>query len=193
MVEDFSTLVERGAPPTSDSDAVRAELRVLACSTHGVARGLRRRRPWRIAVPAVSIALVLGGVTSAAASPSVQGWWTDHVAIALPWQTGPNACVNAVAVASDPEQPADPASLAAAKVILRQMDFSKIEASAAYKTAFEKAEKRLASTAPSPEVLKYNAQGLVLDPMIIAKLHAEGVDTTGMVITGVETCADGTR
>jgi hypothetical protein len=136
-MNDISNVLERSAPPTSDSDAIRTELRALAHSTHDATRKSSERRLLKIGVPALSVALVLGGVTSAAASPAVQGWWADHIAVSLPWLAGPDACVNAIGVESDPQQPADRASLANAKVILRQMDFAAIQASASYKAAFQ--------------------------------------------------------
>ena len=192
-MNDISNVLERSAPPTSDSDAIRTELRALAHSTHKAAGKSPERRLLKIGVPALSVALVLGGVTSAAASPAVQGWWADHVAVALPWLAGPDACVNAIGVESDPQQPADPASLAKAKVILRQMDFVAIQASASYEAAFQQQESQWALMRPRipADIVKYNSQGYVLDQLIEAKFRAAGIDMTGITISGDETCSSG--
>jgi hypothetical protein len=192
-MNDVSNVLERTAPPTTDSDAIRRELRALAHSTRQAARKSSARRLVKIGVPALSVAFVLGGVTSAAASPAVQGWWDDHVAVSLPWLAGPDACVNAIGVESDPQQPADPASLAKAKVILRQIDFAAIQASASYKAAFKREESRSALTHFPADFVKYGSQGEVLDQLIAAKFRAAGIDMTGILISGDETCTSGNQ
>jgi hypothetical protein len=200
MTDDIATLLERAAPITSEADAIRAELRSLAYSTRRATRPYRRRRLLKVGIPTLSVALVVGGVTTAAADPSVQGWWTDHVAVALPWASGPSACVDGVGVESDPQEPADPVALAAAKTYLHQIDFSQITSTDEYKKL---AAEAVAAAAAIPDtdplksqyatLFRYDALSNMVGQTIVKRLRSEGVDTAGIVITGDEHCGRDSR
>ena len=199
MFDDVVALLERQSPTVTDGAVVRSELAALAASTQAADRRARRRRLWRVGIPVLSIALVIGGVSTAAASPAVQGFLGTHphVTMTLPWSTK-NACVNTAYVGADTQSPTGPASaatIAAARRYVKQIDFDNIKNTNAWKVASATASALAAgqpnmygSKATTENFDQYLAYSTIVNQMITAKLKQAGVDTTGLIFMGGTSC-----
>jgi hypothetical protein len=201
VFDDVVALLERQSPTVTDGAVVRSELAALAASTQAADRRARRRRLWRVGIPVLSIALVIGGVSTAAASPAVQGFLGTHphVAMTLPWSPK-NACVNTAYVGADTQSPTGPASaatIAAARRYVKQIDFDNIKNTNAWMVASASATAS-ALAARQPNVYgskamtenfdQYLAYSTIVNQMITAKLKQAGVDTTGLIFMGGTSC-----
>lgn len=194
--------IERRAPRVSDSARIRDELTRLAATTQSAARS-RRRRMLLITIPTISVALVVGGVSTAAAVPALESFLGTHphVTMSLPWATK-NVCVNTAYVGADLQvpHPASAATIAAARKAVAQIDFDHLKNTAAWKAASAKASARAAqfptefgSKADTLSFDRYTAYSTLIDQLINAKLKQKGIDNRGLVYMGGTSCHKASR
>jgi hypothetical protein len=199
MFDDVIAVLERTKPAVSDSPVIRRELATLSETSRVAGRLARRRRMWRIGIPALSIALAIGGLSAANAFPAQLGFLGTHphVTMALPWSTK-NNCVNTAYIGASTQSPTGPASAAtisAARKYIKQIDFDNIRNTRAWKTASAEAATRAAlfpnaagAGKTTENFEQYVAYSNIVTGMITSKLKSEGIDTTGLVIMGGTSC-----
>jgi hypothetical protein len=190
MANELQLLLEKSSPPTSDSPEIRSTVSELVDSIDRADCRARRRRGVGLVTGVVAAALVLGGSTAALASPAVQDWLGFHPSVIFPWTATVDNQAKKCLLGIEVLTAASPHALAAARTYVSELDFSAIQSSAAYQSAYA-AQKQWADA--STRSKQFLALSQVVSQMVSAKLASEHLSSAGITLQQGTNCTDGTR